>query len=88
MFSDIRYRIRALFRRDLMETELAEEIRLHVEREVEESVRRGVGPDEARRLARLALGGQEQVKEECRDARGVALIRMLIQDLRYAARLL
>ncbi len=88
MFSDIKYRMRALFRRDFMDAELDEEIRLHVEREAEEYVQKGLSRDEARRRARLAFGVQEQVKEACRDARGVALIRMMIQDLRYAARLL
>ena len=61
MISDFKYRLRALVRCDLVESELDEEIRLHVEREIEESVLRGVEPDEARRRARLALGGQEQV---------------------------
>ncbi len=88
MFSNIKYRMRALFRRDSMDTELDEEIRAHIEREAEEYVRKGLSPDEARRMARLALGGQEQVKEACRDARDIALISMLIQDLRCAARLL
>ena len=88
MFSDFIYRMRALFRRNRMEAELEEEIQLHVEREAEAYVRQGVEPGEARRRARLALGGQEQVKEACRDARGVALIGALVQDVRYAARLL
>jgi putative ABC transport system permease protein len=88
MFGDFIYRMRALFRRNRMEAELEEEIRLHLEREAEAYVRQGVEPGEARRRARLALGGQEQVKEACRDARGVALIGMLVQDVRYAARLL
>jgi len=88
MFSDLFYRLRAIFRRDRMEADLDEEIRLHVEREAEEYARHGVAPDEARRRARLALGGQEQIKEACRDARGVALIDTLAQDVRYAARVL
>ena len=71
-----------------MEADLDEEIRLHVERETEAAIERGVPPDEARRRARLALGGQEQIKEACRDARGVALVESLLQDVRYAARVL
>ena len=43
---------------------------------------------EARRLARLALGGPEQVKEECRDARGTRWLEDLWQDFRYALRTL
>ncbi len=88
MFCDPIYRLRALFRRKRMETDLDEEVRLHVERETEAAIERGVPPDEARRRARLAFGGQEQIKEACRDARGVALVESLLQDLRYAARVL
>ena len=43
---------------------------------------------EARRRARLAFGGIEQVKEECRDARGTRWVADLVQDLRYGLRLL
>ena len=88
MFSDLTYRLRALFRRNRMESDLDEEIRLHIERETEAHIERGVPPDEARRRARLALGGQEQIKEACRDARGVALVESLLQDVRYAVRVL
>ncbi len=88
MLSDLIYRLRAIFRRTRMEADLDEEIRLHVEREAEASIERGVPPDEARRRARLALGGPEQIKEACRDARGVGLLDTLLQDIRYAARVL
>ena len=88
MFSDLIYRLRAVFCRRSMEADLDEEIRLHVERETEAAIERGVPPEEARRRARLALGGQEQIKEACRDARGVALVESLLQDVRYAARVL
>jgi predicted permease len=88
MFSDLIYRLRALFRRNRMESDLDEEIRLHVEREEEAAIERGVPPEEARRRARLALGGQEQIKEACRDARGVVLLETLAQDVRYAVRVL
>ena len=49
---------------------------------------RGVPPTEARRQARLAIGGVEQVKEECRDARGTRWLEELWQDARYALRTL
>src|SRR5262249_36264037 len=44
--------------------------------------------EEAMRRARLEFGGQEQLKEECREARGTSLIESLVQDVRYALRLL
>ncbi len=88
MLNDLIYRLRAIFRRNRMEADLEEEIRLHVEQEAEASVQRGVSAAEARRRARLALGGEEQIKEMCRDARGVALVETLVQDVRYAVRVL
>ena len=45
-------------------------------------------PEEARRQARLAIGGPEQVKEQCRDARGTRCLEDLYQDVRYALRTL
>ncbi len=48
----------------------------------------GLDPEEARRQARLALGGPEQVKEECRDARRTRGLEDLLQDMRYGVRML
>ncbi len=53
-----------------------------------ELVAQGHDPVEARRQARLALGGPEQVKEQCRDARGTRWLEDLLQDFRYALRTL
>jgi putative ABC transport system permease protein len=84
--SELRYRLRALFRRNAMERELDEEVGLHLERETEKLVARGLSVEEARRSARLAFGPVEATKEATRDARGVRLVEHLVQDLRYAAR--
>ncbi len=51
-------------------------------------IARGVAPEDARRRARLELGGPEQVKEQCRDARGTRWVSDLAQDARYALRML
>ncbi|RPI23846.1 MAG: FtsX-like permease family protein, partial [Acidobacteria bacterium] len=88
MLNDFRYRLRALFRRGTMETELDEELRAHVEHQADKYVRSGLSREEALRRARLELGGLDQVKEECRDARGVTLIENTIKDLRYGLRML
>ncbi|MGE5245297.1 MAG: ADOP family duplicated permease [Betaproteobacteria bacterium] len=77
-----------LWRRDRMEAELERELRFHEDQSVADLVARGVRPDEARRQARLALGGPEQVKEECRDERGTRWLEDLLQDMRYAVRAL
>ena len=82
MLSDLLYRLRALFRRKGMEAELDEELHTHVEHQVEKYVQSGLAREEAARRARLEFGGLDQVKEECRDARGVNFIETLIQDAR------
>jgi predicted permease len=79
-------RLRTLFRRAGVESELSEEVRLHIERMVEENVARGMSAAEARRAAVVEFGGVEQVKEECRDARGVRWLEEAWQDLRYGMR--
>jgi predicted permease len=88
MFSDLAFRFRALFRRRRMESELSAELQFHLERQVELFLEQGSPPEEARRRARLLFGGLEQVKEQCRDARGVSFLENLWQDPRLAARLL
>jgi putative ABC transport system permease protein len=77
-----------LWHRDKLEEQLEKEMRFHLEQHANELVNRGYDPEEARRQARLALGGPEQVKEECRDARGTRWLEDLWQDFRYAARTL
>jgi len=86
MISDFLYRLRALFRRKSVESELDDELRAHFERQVEKYVKSGLAFEEARRRARLEFGGLDQVKEECREARGVSFIETRIQDLRYGLR--
>jgi putative ABC transport system permease protein len=88
MLSDLLIRMRALFRRSAVESELDDELRFHFDQQVEKFVQSGLPLPEARRRARLELGGADQVKEECRDARGVHLLETLAQDIRYAFRVL
>ncbi len=86
MFNDLRFRVRALFRRQAVEQELDEELSFHFEKEVEKHTRAGIGEQEARRLARLAFGGHEQVKEDCREVRGTSFLELSLQDAKYAVR--
>lgn len=74
---------RGLFHR-LDEVEMDEEIRLHLEFEIEENVRRGLSRREARRRALAAFGRVEQVKDDVRDVRRVA---RLLGDAAHDARL-
>jgi putative ABC transport system permease protein len=86
MFSDLYYRLRAIFHRNSMEEDLEDELRFHLECEVEKLVRKGVAREEALRQSQLEFGGTEQVREECRDARGIGLWDVTGQILRYALR--
>src|SRR5215468_3769879 len=71
-----------------MEEQLEKELRFHLDQYAEDLIAGGLDEQEARRRARLALGGSEQVKEQCRDARGTRWLEDLMQDLRYGARML
>jgi predicted permease len=77
-----------LLRREKMEEQLDKEVRFHLEQHASELIAGGVEPREARRRARLTLGGAEKVKEECRDARGTRWLEDLWQDFRYALRMI
>jgi predicted permease len=88
MLNKLRLRLRALFFKSKMEDELDEEVRFHLEREIEENIVRGMTPEEARYAAIRNFGGVERVKEESRDERGTRLLEELWQDLRYGARML
>ncbi len=88
MWSDLRIRLRSLFRRRAVESELDAELAFHLERQAEAFVLAGMPHEEATRRARLAFGGLEQVKEECRRARGISFLETAAQDLRYGLRVL
>jgi putative ABC transport system permease protein len=77
-----------LFGRGRMERELDAELRDHLERHVADLVRQGLDESEARRRASLALGGLEQVKEDCREVRRTRGLEELLRDFRLAARVL
>ena len=81
-------RLRSLFRKDKAEQELNEELQFHLQNQIDEFVAQGVNPQEARRAALQALGGVEQVKEECREARKMNLIENFGRDARLGLRML
>ena len=79
---------RRLFRRRKLDEELERELSFHLDQHTSDLVEQGYSPEEARRRARIALGGPEQVKEMCRDARGTRWVSDLLRDLRYGVRVL
>ena len=88
MFADLFHRLRSLFRRRTVESEMDQELRFHLEQQIDKLVRSGLPQQEATRLAQLALGGYEQTKEDYRDARGVRFLETLVRDVRYGWRML
>ncbi len=86
MFTDLMHRLRAIFRRRVVETELDDELRFHREQQFDAYVRAGLSRDEARRRLGLEFGGLDQMKEECRQARGVTTVEQFVQDVRYGLR--
>src|SRR5215813_1317021 len=81
-------RCRSLLASRQVDAELDGEQRFHIDQHIEAQVSRGVAPEEARRRAVIAIGGLDQQKDACRDARGVTLIDHALRDLRYAVRML
>jgi putative ABC transport system permease protein len=79
-------RIRSLFSRHDEDNEFARELEDHLAMGTEENIRRGMPSEEARRAARLRLGGLTQLHETNRELRGLPLIETMFQDLRYALR--
>ena len=76
-----------LLHRGKLEEQLDKELSFHLDEHAAELIARGTSPEEARRQARMTLGGPEQVKEACRDERGTRWLENLWQDTRYALRL-
>jgi predicted permease len=79
---------RNLFRNNRVERELDDEMRAHLAMLIDEKVAAGMSDHQARREARIELGGIDQVKEKVRDIRMGAMIEQLWQDLRYGFRML
>lgn len=84
--SAIREWLRALLFRRQEERDLEEELEFHRNAAIEENLRQGMSPGEARRRAEIRLGGIEEIKERVRDARGTRLLEDLARDLRFAGR--
>lgn len=88
MLRDVLLRLRSVLRRSAVERELDEELRFHLEREIDKNRSLGLGEHDAIRKAQMDLGGFELIKEETRDARGISFLEVAISDIRYAARVL
>jgi hypothetical protein len=84
----IREWFRALLRKEQLDKEMDEELQFHLEEQTRENIQAGMSPAEARAAALRAFGGMEQVKEACRELRGVGWLETLWQDVRFGLRML
>jgi len=81
-------RLFGLFGKNRRERDLADELESHLQLHISDNIRAGMSPDAARREALLKLGGVEKTKDDYRDQRSIPTLESLLQDLRYAARML
>ena len=81
-------RLRGLFEHKRLERELDDEVRFHLEMQIEDNLKAGMNPAEARYAAMRSFGGMEPMKETYRERRTFALVETTAQDLRYAVRTL
>jgi putative ABC transport system permease protein len=81
-------RIRAFFRRGALDRDFEQELDAHLAMLTEDNLRRGMTPEEARRAAAIRMGGAALLKEQHRAARGLPLVDTVLQDVKFAIRLM
>jgi putative ABC transport system permease protein len=81
-------RLGELFGKERRDREFAEELESHLQMHIEDNLRTGMTPQEARRQALVKLGGIEQTKESYRERRGLLWLESLLQDVRFGLRML
>jgi putative ABC transport system permease protein len=79
-------RFRGLFQKDYRERDFAEELESHLQMHIDDNIRAGMSPQEARRVAVMRLGGVDQAKEAYRDRATIPFLESVMQDLRFALR--
>src|SRR5438876_1152623 len=87
-FQRIQRRIEGLFQKRMLDSDMAEEMRGHIEMRTRENIEAGMSADEARYAAMRQFGWVDNIQETCREQRGVTWLEHFIQDLRYGARML
>ena len=88
MLTSLLQRLRMRLRRDRLDDELADEIRMHIELRTQSLIDRGVDPDNAAYEARRQFGNVTLKREETREAWSLRIVDSLFQDLKYGARLM
>ena len=88
LLDSLRFRIATFFHGSQMNAEMDEELRSHIQHRADDLERSGLPRTEAERRARIEFGGHVRYKEESREAAGGTLVESLIQDARFALRML
>lgn len=84
----LRQRLRSIFRPSMVETDLQQELAIHLEQLTKEYRSAGLGEHEAQVAARRAFGAVAITAEQCRDTRRLRFLEDIGRDLAYAFRLL
>jgi predicted permease len=82
------HRLLSFFRKEPLDRDLQAELASHLDFAIEENLRKGMSPQEARRQALVRFGGVQQAKEQHRETRGLPTLDIFLQDLRYTLRTL
>lgn len=82
----LRIRLRTLFLRGRIESELNREFQFHLDEQIAENITAGMPPDEARYAALRRMGRIALLQERCREERGMHWLEVILQDVRYAFR--
>ena len=87
-FASLTLRLRSLFQKKTVEEDFDEELRFHLEKQVEQFVAQGMSPREARSAAMKLLGGVDRQKEQLRELWQFRWLENLLRDVSFSARLL
>jgi len=79
-------RFKGVFAKDAREREFADELESHLQLHIDDNIRAGMSPNEARRVAVMKLGGVDQTKEAYRDRATIPFLESMVQDLRFTLR--
>jgi putative ABC transport system permease protein len=82
------FRLHGLFHKERSDQALADEMESHLQLHIDDNLRSGMTPEQARRSALMKLGGVAQTEENYRDRRSIPALETLLQDLRFAVRML
>ena len=87
-FNILRDRLRALRQRETVINDIDREMRAHLDLQVEENIKAGMSPDEAREKATRSFGNVNRAVDAAYDVKGGGVFETLMQDIRYGVRML